>query len=128
MSQKPIALVWGDGQSRRCHKPTAKEFEKLIDERRAYIEGLRLAKPLVSFKTTDLWDCILLEMVDYHFERGVETPYELAEHEMLRRQAEHTIRARFGINPRYLIESLDRDARDLVRFIEASWADELWIP
>ena len=69
---------------------------------------------------------VLLDMVDHCFGDGVATPYEMSDREMFRRQVEHVIRQRFGANPTNLMQSVDRDARAIVRYIEAAWADELW--
>jgi hypothetical protein len=69
---------------------------------------------------------LVLDMIDHYFLEGVSTPYEMSDREMVRRQVEFVIRQRFGVNPVAVMESVDRDARAIVRYIEAGWADELW--
>jgi hypothetical protein len=126
MIRKTIAFVWEDGMSRKGKMPTAHEMEVLVEERRDRIRILLQTTPVAALGTTDFWDMVLLDMVDHYFLEGVATPYEMSDREMVRRKVEHVIRNRFGANPTDLMQSIDRDARAIVRYIEAAWADELW--
>lgn len=126
MIRQNIAYTWDHGQSRQGTLPTAREFEKLIEERRQRVATLLQTMPLAALGTTDFWDAVILDMIDHYLSAGVSTPYDIADSEMVRRQAEHVIRTRFGTQPRDLLNALDRDARGIVRHIEQGWEDALW--
>lgn len=112
--------------SRKGKKPTAHDMEVLVEERRDRIRTLLQTTSVAALGTTDFWDMVLLVMIDHYFLEGVATPYEMSSREMVCRQVEHVIRTRFGTNPIPLMEAVDRDARAIVAYIEAGWADELW--
>lgn len=126
MIRKTIGFTWEDGMSRKGKMPTAHEMEVLVEERRDRIRTLLQTTSVAALGTTDFWDMCLLDMVDHYFADGVAVPYEMSDREMVRRQVKHVIRYRFGANPTDLMRCVDRDARAIVRYIEAAWADELW--
>lgn len=121
-----IAFIWNHGQSRMGTLPTARELETLIEERRQRVATLLQTTPLAALGTTDFWDAVILDMLEHYFSVGVSIPFDIADSEMVRRQAEHVIQNRFGTHPRDLLDNLDRDARAIVRYIEAAWDDALW--
>lgn len=126
MIRQTLAFVWDHGQSRKGMLPTAKEMEDLIAERRERVTTLLQTMPLLSLSATDFWDSIILDMLSHYFDVGIGTPYDLADNDSMRRQAEHVIKTKFGTNPRALLDALDRDARGIVRYVEAAWEDALW--
>lgn len=126
MVRQNIAYTWDHGNSRKGALPTAREFERLIEERRQRVTALLQTTPLAALGTTDFWDAVILDMITHYFDAGVSTPYDIADNDMARRQAEHVIRNRFGTHPRDLLDVLDRDARGIVRYIEAAWEDAVW--
>lgn len=127
MIRQTLAFIWDHGQNSKGKLPAAKEMEDdLIAERRQRVTALLQTTPLVSLPAADFWDSIIIDMLDHYFSQGVATQYDLADNDGMRRQAEYVIKSRFGANPRDLLDAIDRDARGIVRYIEAAWDDAVW--